>query len=752
VTVTYPIDRAARGAAVSNPKRASDRDAAARNLLFRRAEWDECLRSSLYLPTPSEIRIPMFIPPATDLFFAVAPVRRTGYKGTLTYRVEVSEPGGKDTTRTIFHREISLEAEEERPWETHRVPLDDFAGRNVELSFSTLAQTSYPWSIPALVGSPAIVKRGTPERPNIVLVAFDTQRADHFGCYGYERNVSPNADRLARDGMRFETCLSPSSWTLPSFAVAFTGRYPRSLGIERQKYAIPQNTQTLAQSLTDAGYYTCGVVSNPFLHPGTNMDLGFETYEYRTYVFSPDCAKRVTDTTVRWLSEDLPEPFFLFVHYIDPHQPYGLNEETADHFGSGYSGPVPLAFCERDGTLHTGADRSRILDMYDGDCWYVDREFGRLLDDLDVGIPNERPGHPLRERTIVALMSDHGEEFWDHGGADRGFGCAEYDRGLDHGHTYYQELVRLALILRYPGRIKEGSVFSNPMSLLDLAPTLLDLAGLNPRSLGDDIPGISLVNAIVENRVAGDTPMDRTFYLESLLYGTPKLGVVQYPWKMVHHLQSGRSELFNLLDDPQEKRNVAARNWKRAESMMDLILKYNREVCKQEREETLEIAAVGDGTTHRYRCILRSAQTIPQPEADSPIQTYRRREGRWQDLTVSFESDRPITTMVFPLGLFDGPIACILEIDGKPEPTKVFCGPEGDHPQEFPFRIDLLPTGVEKMKAGLPGEGALARQTPAWAVSITRRYREAQSGVERELITLDEEALQSLRAGGYTGD
>jgi arylsulfatase A-like enzyme len=691
----------------------------------------------------------MFIPPATDLCFAVAPVRETGYGGTLTYQVEVSEPGRKDTTRTIFHREIPLEAEKERPWETHRVPLDDFAGRNVELSFSTLAQTSYPWSIPALVGSPAIVKRVTPERPNIVLVAFDTQRADHLGSYGYERNVSPNADRLARDGTRFETCLSPSSWTLPSFAAVFTGRYPRSLGIERQRYAIPENTQTLAQSLTDAGYYTCGIVSNPFLHPGTNMDLGFETYEYRTYVFSPDCAERVTDTAVRWLSEDLPEPFFLFVHYIDPHQPYGLNEETADHFGSGYSGPVPRAFCERDGTLYKGADRTRILDMYDGDCWYTDREFGRLLDKIDGEGSAEDPGDSLRERTIVALMADHGEEFWDHGGADRGFDCIEYDRGLDHGHTYYQELVRLPLILRYPGGISGGSVFSDPMSLLDLAPTLLDLAGLNPQSLGGDIPGIPLGKAILQKDIP---PADRTLYLESLLYGTPKLGVIQYPWKMIHHLETGRSELYNLVEDPEEKQNVAAGNWKRAESMLDLVLKYNRDVCRQKREETLEIAAVGDGSSHRYQCTLRSAETIPQPTADASIRTYRRRQGRWQDLTISFESDRSITTMVFPLGLFDSPIACILEIDGKAVPAKVFCGPEGDHPEEIPFRIDLLPTGVGKMKPGSPGEGALARQTPAWAVSIVRRYREAEGGVEREPITLDEEALQSLRAGGYMGD
>ncbi len=751
VTVTYQIDRAGLDDDLSNPKGSGERETAARNMLFRRGECDECLRSSLYLPSPCEVRIPAFVPPGTDLSFAVAPIGKKGYEGTLTYRVAVSEPGGGNEPRVIFTRDVSLESEQERPWEAHRVPLDDFANRNVELCFSTTAETDYPWHIPGLVGSPAIIKGGTPDNPNIIFVAYDTQRADHVGCYGYDKNTTPNADRLASGGIRFDECLSPSSWTLPSFAIAFTGRYPRSLGVERQRYAIPQNTQTLAQSLADAGYYTCGVVSNPFLHPGTNMDLGFETYEFRTYVFDPNCAEKVTDTTIRWLSEGLPEPFFMFVHYIDPHQPFGLSEETADRFGSGYEGPIKRAFCDRDGTLYKGEDRQRIMDMYDGDCWYTDSEFGRLLDKIDGKTSGEAPSNSIEKRTIIALMSDHGEEFWDHGGADRGFGCPEYDRGLDHGHTFYQELIRVMLILRYPEAVKSGFVFSTPMSLLDLPPTLLDLAGLDPKSLGGDIAGISLCNAVSQNGDPESAPKDRTIYMDSLLFGTPKLGVIQYPWKMIHHLDSGRSELYNLLEDPKEKTDVASLNWKLSESMLDLIIGYNRDVCKQEREEALEITAVGDGSNHQYRCILRSAQTIPQPQADPSIQTYRRREGRWQDLTISFETDQPKTTLTFPLGLFDTPIAGVFEIDGKPEVRRVFCGPDGDHPQEFPLRVDLLPTGIGTIKSGSPADAALTEAAPAWTISVTRNYRQAAGGPQRELMTLDEEALQSLRAIGYTG-
>jgi arylsulfatase A-like enzyme len=716
------------------------REEAIRNLLPQEAAVGKRLKPSLYLPTPSEIRIPIAVPAESDLYFSVFPWICPGLTGTLTYEITCQvKTGGRVEKKVLFRQEMASPPDPKAEWATHRIPLDEFAGKTVEFSFITRADTSPHCSIPAYFGSPRVFPRAESAKPNIVLVAFDTQRADHLGCYGYGRDVSPNVDRLAREGMRFDMCESPSSWTLPSFVSMFTGSYSRSLGLESIDFALPQNVRTLAGTLAEEGYTTAGIVSNPFLHPWTNLHRGFEDYEIESYNFTPDAAKRVTDSALKYLSGPHPEPFFLFVHYIDPHMPVGQDDATAGRFTQGYEGPVEPDFFELNGNRFPDPeDRRFVVGLYDGDVGATDREFGRLLDGIRGPSSAEDPS--LGGNTIVVFMSDHGEEYWDHGGRSLGFECKDYERGLEHGHTFYQELVHVPLIVRYPDIVPAGSVCSKPVSLLDIAPTLLDLAGIDPEVMGARIHGISLSETLRYEK----PPPWRTLYLDSPLTGLPKLGMVEYPWKMVHHLATGQSELFDLAKDPGEKQNLAAANWRKSEAMMDRILEFNRQACRRGRSEVIEIRAFGDTKPHQYECTLSSREETKAPRLAFPAAVRRRQEEDRYVLEISFASDRADRPMAFSLEGSDSPIDCVLRIDGKADPGKVYCGPAKDHPGEFPFRLDLLPTGFRKPETEPTG--------PGWAVWMNRNYYELKGAPRGEASSLDDEALQHLRAMNYVGN
>jgi hypothetical protein len=272
-----------------------------------------------------------------------------------------------------------------------------------------------------------------------------------------------------------------------------------------------------------------------------------------------------------------------------------------------------------------------------------------------------------------------------------------------------------------------------------VAPTLLDLAGIGAEAMGTDIQGISLSETLRHEK----PPPWRTLYLDSPLTGLPKLGMIEFPWKMVHHLRTGRSELFDLAKDPYEKRNVAAANWKKSEAMMDGIVKFNREECRLARSQVVELRTLGDTKSHRYECILSSPGELEEPGLTFPAEVRRRREGDQHVLEISFESDRSGDRIVFLPGKRDPPISCVLKTDGEADAKKVWCGPAKDHPEELPFRLDLLPTGFQKPESAPVGLG--------WGVWMTRDYYELKGAPRGESSSLDDEALQNLKAMNYVG-
>lgn len=289
---------------------------------------------------------------------------------------------------------------------------------------------------------------------NVLLISVDTLRADHMGCYGYGRNTTPNIDSLALESLVFDDIQATSSWTLPSLASMMTGLYPGSHGCVKMDTALASGIPTLSEKLTEDGYFTGAIVSQAFASARYGMSRGFLDFDgsiseiNRGREFFKSTAQEISTKATRWLEARVPEkeerPWFLWLHYFDPHMAYISHEGVTEQFGV-----------------------KREMDRYDGEIAFTDEEIGRVLDLLDK--------LELTEHTAILFTADHGEEFKDHG-------------GLYHRDTLYREVLHVPLILRVPG--SPAGRDSRIGSLIDVAPTILDLVGLDPL---DSCHGVSLL-------------------------------------------------------------------------------------------------------------------------------------------------------------------------------------------------------------------------------------------------------------------
>lgn len=297
------------------------------------------------------------------------------------------------------------------------------------------------------------VARG--QHPHVVLITVDTLRADHLSSYGYHLRTSPAMDKLAEDGIRFERAYTPIPMTGPSHFSMFTGRYPQEHGARINGVSLPDNSKwlTIPQVLRRFGYTSGAFVSAwPLIGRLTQLHRSFDHYDEeleRSYqVFhSMRWAEDVTRPALRWLDENKDkDKLFLWVHYFDPHEPYNLRKEFADPEQVRDPDPAIAGYSEEV--------QNRIV-RYDSEIGYADSHIRRLLDRID------KLG--MRDNTLVALLSDHGEGLGEHG-------------FVGHGRWLFESTVRVPWIMRLPGTIKPGSVVAESVSTLDLAPTLLDLA------------------------------------------------------------------------------------------------------------------------------------------------------------------------------------------------------------------------------------------------------------------------------------
>jgi len=326
------------------------------------------------------------------------------------------------------------------------------------------------------------------EAPNVLLVVIDTVRADHVSCYGYRRATTPTLDALAAAGVLFEQAISQAPWTAASVGSLVTGVYPSVHGIDGgvewtdngapgrlpfvTQRALRRSVATLAEILRAHGYRTAGFVSNVYLNGVFGFGRGFDVYADDHADYSGDVMTRkrrggeTNRRVTQWLDAGRTEPFFLFVHYNDPHWPYDPPPPFGAEWTAGYTGALTPAdtavVVESEGrpVPQLGPDDVGYLEaLYDGEIAYADRNLGALLDRLH-STHLERP-------LLTVVTADHGEEFLDHG-------------STSHGYTLYDEQIHVPLVVELPGRLRPSRVRAQ-VRLIDVAPTILELAGVPSR-------------------------------------------------------------------------------------------------------------------------------------------------------------------------------------------------------------------------------------------------------------------------------
>jgi arylsulfatase A-like enzyme len=370
--------------------------------------------------------------------------------------------------------------------------------------------------------------------PNLVVVSIDTLRADHLGIYGYSRPTSPRIDAWARGGTVFDRAFAPSSWTLPSHASMFTGLSPFRHGATHWDARIPDEAPMLAERLRRRGYATGGAVNAPFVGERFGFRRGFDAWVERRKrrETSDDEYQRLVLELVR---AERRRPFFLFLHYMNVHEPYdppaGYDRfaspgAAASSIDGSKLRELQLLVEERRAAV-TDADRDRLVDLYDGEILAMDEKFGALLDAIQRVSPD----------TIVVLTSDHGEEFLEHG-------------GLTHGRTLYEEVLRVPLIVVGPG-VRAGARSDALVSLIDVAPTLLDLAGAEPLRGSD---GESIRSLLAGG--GGPRPRPIALHTTAADRRVNLRGLRDASTKLIEDTAAGRREYYDLSADPREREDL----------------------------------------------------------------------------------------------------------------------------------------------------------------------------------------------------
>lgn len=383
----------------------------------------------------------------------------------------------------------------------------------------------------------ACARRPAPER--VILISIDTLRPDHLGAYGYRRPTSPVLDALAARGVLFEDASTPAPWTLPAHASLLAGLYPSRHGVKGHDRYLPAALPVLATQLARAGWSTAAVVNSHNLGPRFGLDRGFQEFLYVEETAGQRAPTRqIVDQALEWLRRR-DRRLFLFLHSYDVHSDYASLPEHERAFVSPYSGPADgttaqlMAFREGKVAL-SAADAPHLTDLYDAGIRQMDAELGRLFDGLRAD--------GLLDGALIVVSSDHGEEFFEHG-------------GVLHGRTQFEEVARVPLIVAGPG-VAAGRRVKEPVSLLDVMPTLLSLLGAPPPGAQDGEDLSPLLRGEPLPRLSGRALFGEADHNNA--EPDVKRSVRRGAFKLHLDRVTGEIALYDLARDPGERQDVAS--------------------------------------------------------------------------------------------------------------------------------------------------------------------------------------------------
>lgn len=384
------------------------------------------------------------------------------------------------------------------------------------------------------------------EPPNIILYLIDTLRVDHLGAFGYARATSPNIDELVAKGVVFDPAYSQDSRTLGSVVSLLTSLHTPSHGITNFGHRIQTSVVTLAEVLSRAGYETGSFITNVNAGQMPGLDRGFRHFHdaARSYRERDAVRSLPEEALFEWIDTLGGSTFFAYVHTAEPHRPYIPPPPYDAMFDPDYEGPTTGYFEGPDGygQASSQADIDHVKALYDGEISFADAAFRRFLDGLEA--------RGLRERTLIVLTSDHGEELSDRG-------------GWNHGHSLYNELIRVPLLFAGAG-LPAGRRIAAPAQLVDVAPTILDIAGVpSPESFeGESLLGV------MQGRDA-ERFADRDVFSMTTSQ-TPHAAIIQRDWKAIL-AADGVLELYDLRRDPGELHDLASSEPERAARLRERI-------------------------------------------------------------------------------------------------------------------------------------------------------------------------------------
>jgi arylsulfatase A-like enzyme len=455
---------------------------------------------------------------------------------------------------------------------------------------------------------------------NVVLIALDTQRADHLGCYGYERPTSPAIDGFAATGTVFERCYAPNIPTHPSFTTMFSGKEAITHDIVNigGKVPIREGVRLLPEILADAGYATAAVDSM-----GRHFTRGFEQYHHYEWDRSDPTVLRMAETVNEKAIPAIKElmggdrPFFCFLHYWDPHtpllpppeyqslyypngrDPYDPNNHSMDEAWSW----EPFKWYFHD-WMPGVTDADYLINLYDGEVTYLDSQLAHVFEALA----------PIREDTIVIITADHGENLNEQLGY------------FDH-HGLYEQNIRVPLIISWPGHLPAGRRVPGFVQNVDLAQTILDLLGVPQR---EDMEGLSLLPALYGLRDGNYGEI----YLSEATWEV-KRAIRTDRWKLIRSIEPdphGRPmvELFDLEADPAEQHNLAGAEpgkvselqrrldeWvgkRLAETGRDADPVAVQGACATTIGKPKPDETVGPGATPLHQRVAAKAASVPDPD------------------------------------------------------------------------------------------------------------------------------------------
>ncbi len=646
--------------------------------------------TGLLLPAPGTAAWHVTVPPSAELRLDAGLIEPEILQGAGSDGAEVVvtfTPDGGEAT------EVARVRVDKPDLEAQRIDMDAFAGQQGELEIQSLpgAHNRYDY---VFLANPRLASRRSDPR-KVVMIFVDTLRPDHLGTYGYERPTSPALDALAQGGAVFENARNVAPWTLPSTRSVLTGMDP--------EYYF--TSPTIQGRMREAGYATAMLAGNMYL--GANFGI-HRDWDWHHADLLPHAEDQL-DLAIEWLDDHAHEDSFLLLHLMDAHLPY----KEPDAYRDMWAGERPATL--RNDVFHRGdvvrgrldeQGKQYIRDRYDNNIRYIDDQLQRLFSTLD-------------DDDIVVYFSDHGEEFWEHG-------------GFEHGHTLYDEVLRVPLVIKGPGM--EAGRVAEPVSLLDVVPTVLDMVGLP----SEGTQGTSLVELAKGDAEAKSMFADRPQAFGRPLYGAERWGVLANDMK--YATTEGREDLFDLAKDVGEKRNIAG---KQADALPVM------------REQMGE--ALGREVARGYRLSNRATRTSPDEEMVVTFTVPGGIKAAWvgEDPTeasmasLQWEPGSDTVVATWPTGFRARRDIWVIPAADLPSTTPQIHGEVQVGSEKAP--IDMTPKAME------PGPGrrkiVLGRGEAAGrGVEVGFTIGPIPSAEGEAVSAFDEETLEALKAMGYMSD